>query len=100
MGSESDVLRVQGFNGFAEHNGMLVEQLSKTLDRYNRPDTLHLNELGCRVLAGLIKNAIVRLHTGVDRRKGLTSRVNGITFSSITRGPQPPQWGRHGIHQV
>ena len=87
MGLESDVQCVQGFHGFAEHDGMLVDQLSKTLDRYNRPDTLHLNELGCRVLAGLIKNAIVRLHKGVDWRKGRTSKVNGIPFSSITRGP-------------
>ena len=53
MGLESDVQCVQGFHGFAEHDGMLVDQLSKTLDRYNRPDTLHLNELGCRVLTGL-----------------------------------------------
>ena len=60
---------VQGFHGFAEHDGMLVRQLSKTFDRFNRPDTLHLNESGARVLAGFIKQAIFsRLHKGVDRR--------------------------------
>ena len=83
----SGVRCVQGFNGFADHHGMLVHQLSKTVDRHNRPDTLHLNELGARVLAGLIKQTIFsRLHRGVDKRKGPTSRVNGRPFSSVANG--------------
>ena len=95
---------VQGFQGFAEHDGMLVHQLSKTLDRYNQPDTLHLNESGVRVLAGLIKRAIFsRLHKGVDRRSGPANRVNGRPFSSLFRGPPAPpasQWGGRGGYQV
>ena len=83
----SGVRCVQGFNGFADHHGMLVHQLSKTVDRQNRPDTLHLNELGARVLAGLIKQTIFsRLHRGVDKRRGPTSRVNGRPFSSVANG--------------
>ncbi len=92
---------VQGFHGFAEHDGMLARQLSKTFDRFNRPDVLHLNEVGARVLAGLIKQSIfLRLQRGVDRRKGPTSRVNGRLFSSVTNGPPPLQRGGRGCHQV
>ena len=93
---------VQGFQGFAEHDGMLVQQLSRTLDRRDRLDTLHLNETGARVLAGLIKQAIfLRLHNGVDRRKGPTNRVNGRPFSSVSRGPPPAlQWGGREGYQV
>ncbi len=66
----SSVTFVQGFHGFAEHDGMLVRQLSKTVNGNNRPDTLHLNDTGARVLAGLIKQAIfLRLQRGEDRRK-------------------------------
>jgi alkylated DNA repair dioxygenase AlkB len=93
---------VQGFQGFAEHDGMLVQQLSRTHDRHDRPDTLHLNETGARVLAGLIKQAIfLRLHKGVDRRKGPVNRVNGRPFSSVSRRPPPElQWGGRGGYQV
>ena len=83
-----DVKCVQGFHGFAEHDGMLVDQLSKTFDRSGRPDTLHLNESGAKVLASLIKEAIFyRLHKGVDKRRGPSSRVNGRPFNSVARGP-------------
>ena len=87
---------------FAEHDGMLVRQLSKTHDRYNRPDTLHLNESGARVLAGFIKRAIfLRLHKGVDRRTGPTNRVDGRPFNSVSRVPPPAlQWGGRGSYQV
>ncbi|KAL5246974.1 hypothetical protein ACHWQZ_G018991 [Mnemiopsis leidyi] len=91
-----DVRCVQGFQGFAEHDGKLVHgQLSKTLDKHNNPDMLHLNQLGARVLAGLIKRSIfLRLNRGVDKRKGPSNRVNGRPFSSVSRGPPPHlQWG-------
>ena len=90
---------VQGFQGFADHDGMLVHQLSKTLDSRDRPDTLHLNHSGARVLAGLIKRPIfLRFHGGVDRRKGPANRVDGRPFSSVASGPPPaPRWdGREG----
>ena len=90
----SDVQCVQGFHGFAEHDGMLASQLSKTFDQSNRRDILHLNDCGARVLAGFIKNAIFsRLHKGVDRRRGPSSRVNGRSFSSVASGPRQPQRG-------
>ena len=83
-----DVQCVQGFHGFAEYDGKLVDQLSKTVDRHGRPDTLHLNNYGARVLASLIKRSIFcRLQRGEDRRRGQTSRVNGRLFSSVAGGP-------------
>ena len=94
-----DVQCVQGFQGFAEHDGKLVHQLSKTLDKHSNPDILHLNQLGARVLAGMIKRSIFfRLNRGVDRRKGPSNRVNGRPFSSVSRGPSPhlPWGGRDG----
>ena len=82
MGLESDVQCVQGFHGFAEHDGMLVDQLSKTLDRYNRPDTLHLNELGCRVLTGLSRmqffSGYIRESTG--EKDGLAKWRETVQF--------------------
>ena len=95
----SGVQCVQGFQGFADYDGMLVRQLSKSLDSHHRPDTLHLNHSGARILAGLIKRPIfLRLHGGVDRRKGPANRVDGRPFSSVVRGPPPaPRWdGREG----
>ena len=93
---------VGGFHGFADHNGMLVDRLSKTLDRHGGPDMLHLNTYGARVLAGLIKSPIFfRLNKGVDRRRGPTNRVDGRPFSSVSRGPPPHlQWGGRDGCQV
>ena len=97
-----DVQCVQGFQGFAEHDGKLVRQLSKTLDKHNNPDMLHLNQYGARVLAGFIKRSIfLRLNRGVDKRKGPSSRVNGRPFSSVSSGPPPHlQWGGRDGCQV
>ena len=90
---------VEGFHGFAEHDGTLVGRLSKTLDRHGGLDVLHLNPFGARVLAGLIKRCIFfRLNRGVDRRRGPSNRVNGRPFSSVSSGPPPllPWGGRDG----
>ena len=90
---------VEGFHGFAEHDGTLVGRLSKTLDRHGGLDMLHLNPFGARVLAGLIKRCIFfRLNGGVDRRRGPSNRVNGRPFNSVSSGPPPllPWGGRDG----
>ena len=94
---------VHGFQGFADHAGMLSQQLSKTFDRYNNPDVLHLNEMGARILASFIKRAIFhRINKGVDKRRGPVNRVNGRTYSSVSRTAPPPwlQWGGRGHYQV
>ena len=46
---------VDGFVKFADRNHCLAPELSKSLDRSGRPDMLHLNRSGVRVLASLIK---------------------------------------------
>ena len=79
---------VQGFERFAR-NHVLVEELSKRFDSSGRPDTLHLNRSGARVLAGLIKNSVfLRLNGGIDRRKH-RSRVDGRSYSGVLAGSWP-----------
>ena len=76
---------VSGFDRFADHTGVLVSELSRTFDRFNNRDMLHLNETGARVLAGLLKRSIfLRLNGGVDRRTG-ASRLNGVPYSHMAR---------------
>jgi alkylated DNA repair dioxygenase AlkB len=83
-----DVVCVGGFERFAR-NHVLAEELSKRFDSSGRPDTLHLNRSGARVLAGLIKNSVfLRLHGGIDRRKH-RSRVDGRSYSGVLAGSWP-----------
>jgi hypothetical protein len=79
---------VSGFGRFADNTGMLGQELSRSFDRSNNRDILHLNEIGARVLAGLIKRCIfLRINGGVDRRSG-SSRANGVPYSHIARNHQ------------
>ena len=81
-----DVVCVDGFWKFA-CNHVLADELSKPFDRHGRPDVLHLNRSGVRMLAGLIKQSVfLRLNGGVDRRRH-TGRVNGRLYSSVARDP-------------
>jgi hypothetical protein len=83
-----DVVWVEGFERFAR-NHVLAEELSKRFDSSGRPDTLHLNRSGARVLAGLIKNCVfLRLNGGIDRRKH-RSRVDGRSYSGVLAGSWP-----------
>ena len=95
----SGVVYVEGFERFA-CNHVLADNLSKQFDRHGRPDTLHLNRSGARVLASLIKQSVfLRLNGGVDRRKH-TSNVNGRSYSSVASGPpalQRRRWWRSGM---
>ena len=84
------VVYVEGFERLA-CNHVLADELSKQFDRNGRPDTLHLNRLGARVLAGLIKRSVfLRLNGGVDRRKH-TSRVDGRSYRTALGDPPAPQ---------
>ena len=91
-----DVVRVKGFMKFA-CNRVLAEELSKQFDRNGRPDTLHLNKSGARVLAGLIKQSVfTRLNGGADRRHHI-GKVNGRLYSNVASDPPAPQrMGRNG----
>jgi alkylated DNA repair dioxygenase AlkB len=91
-----DVVCVKGFEKFACNYG-LADELSKQFDRHGRPDTLHLNKLGARVLAGLIKQSVfIRLNGGEDRRKHI-GKVNGRLYSNVASDPPALQRrGRNG----
>ena len=85
-----NVVYVEGFEKFA-HNHVLADELSKQFDRHGRPDMLHLNRSGARVLAGLIKHSIfLRLNGGVDKRKH-RSNVNGRLYRSVASDPPASQ---------
>ncbi|KAL5246868.1 hypothetical protein ACHWQZ_G018912 [Mnemiopsis leidyi] len=85
-----NVVYVEGFEKFA-HNHVLADELSKQFDRHGRPDMLHLNRSGARVLAGLIKHSIfLRLNGGVDKRRH-TSNVNGRLYRSVASDPPASQ---------
>jgi hypothetical protein len=92
--TSKDVLCVGGFNQFA-CNHMLADELSRQFDRHGRPDVLHINRSGTRVLAGLIKQSVFfRLNGGIDRRRH-TGRVNGRSYAGVAS--EPPalrRWGR------
>lgn len=85
-----DVVYVEGFERFA-CNHVLADELSKQYDRHGRPDILHLNNSGARVLAGLIKRCVFfRLNGGVDRRRH-TGKVDGRLYSNVARAPTASQ---------
>ena len=85
-----DVVCVDRFWKFAR-NHVLADELSKPFDRHGRPDVLHLNRSGVRMLAGLIKQSVfLRLNGGVDRRRH-TGRVNGRLYANVARDPPAPQ---------
>ena len=88
-----DVVEVGGFLRFAR-NHVLADELSKQYDRNGRPDMLHLNKSGARVLAGLIKYSVFfRLNGGVDKRRR-TDRVDGRSYSNVASNPPAPQRSR------
>ena len=82
---------VDGFWKFADHRELLADGLSKTFDRQGRPDLLHLNKYGVRILASLIKQSIfIRLHGGVDKRRH-NGKNDGRLYSDAARNPPTPR---------
>ena len=91
---------VDGFEKFSDQNGNLAWELAKPVDRHGKPDMLHLNRSGVRLLASLIKQSIfLRLHGGVDKRRH-TGRIDGRLYSNVARNPPAPQRMRFGDQQV
>ena len=76
---------VNGFDSFLDDEGLLNQNLSKRLNKHQRPDFLHLNWKGSVQLAKLIKNTIFhRTSNMVNGRSyrdvaapGLRERHNG-----------------------
>ena len=76
------VTLVQGFNGFADENGLFSQHLSRRLTKFMKPDYLHLNWKGVAKLAAILKNTILlRVNGGQDRRK---TRVAGRQVDSTS----------------
>ena len=72
---------------------MLADELSRELDKWGNRDILHLNVIGTRVLAGLIKQSVLfRFNGGVDKRKH-AKKVNGVSYANMAR-ELPAQWSR------
>ena len=79
-----DVEYVEGFRNFV-CNRVLTAELSMYLDKHGRPDMLHLNRAGARVLAGLIKQSVfLRLNGGIDKRRH-TGKVDGRLYNNVVK---------------
>ena len=64
------VSHVRGLDDFLDRNMLLSERLSKKLDNHGRLDLLHLNEVGVKRFAAIIKKAIFnRLNRGAEKRR-------------------------------
>ena len=76
VSSDLGVMRVFGFHRLLDHDGLLSQQMSKRIDKHGRLDQLHINDIGTRLVAGLIKTAVfLRLNKGIDKRRRRTSRA-------------------------
>jgi alkylated DNA repair dioxygenase AlkB len=90
-----DVVYVDGFIGFARDH-VLSSELSRQFDKNGRQDILHLNHLGARVLAGLIKRSVfLRLNGGVDRRRH-TGKLDGRLYTAVAMMPPAPRRSWNG----
>ena len=58
VSSNFGVTVVNGFDSFLDDEGLLNQNLSKRLNKHQRPDFLHLNWKGSAQLAKLTKNTI------------------------------------------
>ncbi|KAL5263837.1 hypothetical protein ACHWQZ_G005045, partial [Mnemiopsis leidyi] len=83
--SNFGVTLVDGFDGFLDQAGLLSQHLSRNLNRYQKPDYLHLNWKGVAKLGILIRNTVLlRMNGGTDRRR--SSRNNGHLHDRVTEG--------------
>ena len=84
--SNFGVTLVDGIDGFLDEAGLLSQHLSRNLNRYQKPDYLHLNWKGLAKLGVLIRNTVLlRMNGGKDRRRR-SSRNNGQTRTGQTEG--------------
>lgn len=82
--SNFGVSYVNGFDEFCDRSGLLRRDLSRDINRYNKPDFLHLNWKGIAALGRIIRNnVLLRANGGIDRRKRPNS--DGAHRQSHTR---------------
>ena len=86
--SNFGVTLVDGFDGFLDQSGLLSQHLSRRLNRYQKPDYLHLNWKGVAKLGVLIRNTVLlRMNGGTDRRRRPpASRDNEQPHTGVTEG--------------
>ena len=79
------VTLVGGFGCLIDDNGFLSQDLSRKVNRFGRPDYLHLNWRGVAKVATILKNTILlRVNGGQDRRVGRRGRrVDGTLFADV-----------------
>ena len=83
--SNFGVTFVDGFQEFLDDHGLLNRELSRDLNRFKRPDFLHLNWGGLAKLGCLIRGTVLlRKSGGVDRRK--RTRVDGTSYRDVAAG--------------
>ena len=88
LSSNFGVTMVDGFDGFLDQAGLLSQHLSRNLNRYQKPDYLHLNWKGVAKLGVLIRNTVLlRMNGGTDRRRrSQIIRNNGQMHAGVTDG--------------
>ena len=78
------VIHVDGVQNLLDSNDLLSERLSRQFDRHNRLDLLHLNDIGVKIFARVIKKSVFsRLLSGTKKRNG--------TGTPIQRRASSPQ---------
>ena len=82
VSSNFGVTVVNGFDSFLDNEGLLHQNLSKRLNKHQRPDFLHLNWKGSAQLAKLIKNTIFHRASNM---------VNGRSYRDVAA----PGLGEH-----
>lgn len=94
--SNLGVAPVCGFDDFLDNDLLLSRKFSRQFARDGRPDVLHLNETGTRMLANFIKSAIfLKLNNGVDKRK--TSSMHRTRNDQPRRNAARPQPSANGL---
>ena len=99
--SNFGVTFVDGFDGFLDSAGLLNQQLARNLDKYQRPDYLHLNWRGVAKLGVLIRDTVLsRMNGGYDRRRRRSpSRTDGRSYRDVVTGGGGSAAGPgHGHH--
>ena len=82
--SNFGVTFVDGFDGFLDGAGLLNQQLSRNVDKNQRPDYLHLNWRGVAKLGVLIRNTVLlRMNGGHDRRKRSPTRAGEQSYRDV-----------------
>ncbi len=104
--SYNRVRTIDCYKKFCDSNGFLAKNISREFDGENRPDYLHLNNGGLKLLSVTIKNVIFykKRQEGTMRRSDGGEGAGGSGRQQSTRdsyagvSSRPPPRGRRGGH--